>query len=196
LSTSVSATENLFDFFHAEVELASEEVGHGLSQDTNLYLASLLSERARTDRPAPQIDTLAELHAVAAGATPAVQARTYRELGDRALYVLGYFRKHLQRRSVGPSYYEDMGSAAYHQVDTVFKRWFADAFGPVFGELAVRFPAAAAVLERVREKQEGQPDTVERLYRQWLETGDEDVASRLRRLGLLVPRRGGSPAEG
>ena len=43
-------------------------MGPGLSHDTNLYLASLLSERVRADRPAPAVETLAELHAQAAGA--------------------------------------------------------------------------------------------------------------------------------
>ena len=33
----------------------------------------------------------------------------------------------------------DMGAAAYYQVDQTFKTWFADAFGPVFKELANRF---------------------------------------------------------
>jgi hypothetical protein len=146
--------ENLFDYFHGRVEEARAGAAVRISDDTSLYLATLLTDRARTDRPAPAEQTLAELHLRAANAAPAEQARTYRELGDRALYLLGYFAESLERRSVGPRYYAEMGSAAYGRADQVFKRWFSDAFGPVFRELAGRFGACVALIEEVREASE------------------------------------------
>jgi hypothetical protein len=114
----------------------------------------MLAERVRADRSAPPETTLAELHARASSAPPAEQARAYRELGDRTLMCLGLFRESLARKTVGPAYYADMGSAAYARVDLVFKRWFSDAFGPVFGELAVQFRACVAVLARIRQEHE------------------------------------------
>ena len=51
---------------------------------------------------------------------------------------------------VGTSYYKDMGAAAYHRVDVVIKQWFADAFGPVFTELAEGFERAVALLQTLR----------------------------------------------
>lgn len=188
MSEKVATVESLFDWFRDRVVEAQQETALRLSDDASLYLASLLTDRARTDRPAPPEETLAELHASAALGPPARQIQQYRELGDRALYLLGYFRENVARRIVGESYYLDMGSAAYQRVDQVFKRWFADAFGPVFAELAERFAACVTLLEHIRARQEAQPDLLTRLYAEWVETGSEDTATRLRSLGLVVPR--------
>ncbi len=190
--TSVSAKNNLFDYFNEQVAEARHELSVTLSGDTSLYLASLMAGRVRTDRPAPVETTLAELHASAANARPADQARTYRELGDRSLYQLGYFRQSLERTPVTPSYYEDMGSAAYHQVDQVFKRWFSDAFGPVFFELAEHFGECVGILTRIRDKECKTPDELGRLYEEWIQTGDSTIASKLKARGLLLPRWPGS----
>lgn len=188
MSDKVEKVDSLFDWFRERVMEAQHETSLQLSDDASLYLAWLLTERARTDRPAPPEETLAELHAAAAMAPPAGQIRQYRELGDRALYLLGYFRENVTRRIVGESYYRDMGSAAYQMVDQVFRRWFAGAFGPVFAELAERFMACVMLLEHIRARQEAQPDMLSRLYAQWVETGSEEAAARLRSLGLLVPK--------
>ena len=187
-----SSTSNLFDFFHHHIELAQTDARIALDPDTTLYLVSLLVDRARTDRTAPQEDTLAELHARGAGASFVAQARVYRELGDRALYLMGWFKESLSRRIVSPSYYASMGAAAYHRTDLVFKAAFADAFGPVFRELADRFRDCAEVLAQVRREHEAAPSVLDRLYQQWLETGSDDTAARLRARGLLVPARTGS----
>ena len=188
MTQRVAPVNNLFDYFQERVEDAKRQRSlAALSDDATLYLASMLAERARSDRPAPPEQTLAELHASAASAPPASQIRQYRELGDRALYLLGYFRENVARRSVGVSYYEDMGSAAYHRVDLGFKRWFADAFGQVFHELAERFRECVGVLEHVRGVAD-EPGSLPRLLDEWQRTGSEDAAARLRRLGVLIPK--------
>lgn len=183
------ATANLFDYFNDRVQSARVQRGIRISDDTGLYLATLLTERTRADRPAPPETTLAELHARAAAAPPPAQARAYRELGDRALYLLGYFAESLSRRLVGPDYYVDMGAAAYHRTDVLFKTLFADAFGPVFSELAEMFRDCVGVLADVREAaRRDNADELLDLYEQWLATGDEETRRRLLDRGLVVPR--------
>jgi hypothetical protein len=85
-----------------------------------------------------------------------------------------------------------MGSAAYYRVDQVFKRWFSDAFGPVFTELAAQFGDCVGILERIRTKQDESPDDLGVLYAEWLQTGDTDIAARLKARGLVLPRRPGT----
>jgi hypothetical protein len=145
---------NLFDFFHEAVDRAHQGTQVPVGEDTRLYLAQLLVDRARTDRSAPPETTLAELHARAAHAGPAERGSTYRELGDRSLVCLGLFRKSLDRKTVGAAYYAEMGSAAYHRADQVFKRWFSDAFGDVFDELAKHFGGCVALLADIRAENE------------------------------------------
>jgi hypothetical protein len=190
----VTTTSNLFDHFHERVDDAVDREGLDLAEDTRLYLASMLAERARADRPSPPETTLAELHGRAALSPPGEQAAVYRELGDRTLYLLGYFRESLTRRIVGPTYYASMGKAAYHRTDLVLKAWFADAFGPVFHELSAQYDACVDVISTVRDGHEGaQPDPLLRLYERWVETGSEQARERLVRRGLLLPN--GEPVD-
>ena len=184
----LTEADNLFDFFNARVSDARDEVDLTISDDTALYLATLLADQARSDRTALPETTLAELHGRAANAPPGKQATAYRELGDRALYLLSFFREHLdrQRRPVGPSYYEDMGAAAYHKVDLVLKRWFSDAFGPVFTELAEGFRECVGLLDRVRLKTD--EAGVMHVYERWLVTGTASDAASLYAGGLILPR--------
>lgn len=189
MTSRVETATNLFDYFHGQVERAQAQRGSGISEDTRLYLVTLLADRARADAPEAPEDTLAELHARAANAPPARQARTYRELGDRALYLLGYFAESLSRRLVGPDYYADMGSAAYHRVDILFKAVFADAFGPVFRELARDFRDCAGIVSDVRDAHKrDRPDDVVVLYERWLETGDPETAEKLTARGVILPK--------
>jgi hypothetical protein len=190
MKPTLTRADNLFDFFHARVEDARSEASLDISDDTSLYLASLLTDRARSDQGPDHAETLAELHARAAHSPPGKQASTYRELGDRSLYLLGFFREHLDRRRrvIGPSYYENMGMAAYHKVDLVLKRWFSDAFGPVFQELAQGFRECVDLLDRVRAR--STPDDTDNLlaaYEDWLVEGDRGAAATLYAGGLVLP---------
>jgi len=189
MKPNLAHAENLFDFFHARVEDARSGASIAISDDTSLYLASLLADRARNDHPDEPTETLAELHARAAQSPPGQQAARYRELGDRSLYLLGFFREHLDRRRrvIGPSYYEDMGSAAYFKVDLVLKRWFSDAFGPVFGELAQGFKECVQLLDRVRTR-DADDSGLFAAYDAWLVGGDPQSAATLYAGGLVLPR--------
>lgn len=180
----VTTPSNLFDYFNSHIQEAAESTGADLSSDTQLYLATLLTERVRSDQDRVSADTLAEIHAKAANSRPGERARVYRELGDRALYSVGYFTEHCTRRTVNERYYLDMGSAAYYQVDQVFKRWFADAFGDVFTELAERFLTCVDIFKAVRESH--RDDDLVALYERWVATGSTTLASRLQAKGLLL----------
>jgi hypothetical protein len=194
MSATLVGADSLFDFFHDRVLVARGQVGADVHDDTVLYLARLLSERAS----AAQNDatpTLAELHGRAAHAPPGRQASVYRELGDRALYLLGFFREHLDRvrRPVGPDYYRDMGIAAYDRCDQVLKRWFADAFGPVFTELSREFEACVRVLSSVRTHDGSREDDLVAAYERWLLATDAVPTDSPRTSGIIVL---GEPAKG
>ena len=189
MSSEVESASNLFDWFHERVTDAHGVVGATLSEESTLYLTKLLVDRARVDHVQLPERTLAELHAHATSSPPVEQLRTYRELGDRSLHLVGYFEESLHRKTVSTDYYCTMGAAAYARVDEVFKRWFANAFDDIFHELAGRFRTCVDVIRLVRKSVDDEPDLVARLFRQWSETGSEDAATRLRSRGLVLPTR-------
>ena len=183
---------NLYDFFDERLSDAVDSQGVQLSLDSRRYLALLLVESKRserlltaTDRP----DTLAELQLEAANADRARSMRLYRHLGDRALYVAGYFKASLRRKAVGLDYYADMGGAAYEQVATIGGGWTVtdDPWMQMFLELAERFRGCIEVLSEVSERNhaDGTHDVVA-LYERFLESRSEVIARRLTELGVVT----------
>lgn len=191
MTLGIDREPNLFDFFHKDVRSAKRDLGAHLSEDSTLYLSQLLAERARADRPAPVEATLAELHGRAAGCPPSDQAQVYRELGDRSLYIAGYFRDHLGQAMVGADYYAAMGSSAYLRVHQVLARFFSGAMASVFHELGEQFQTCIVILDHIRCTHEAHPDLLDRWLRAWVEDGDLQAASRLRERGLLLPKSTG-----
>lgn len=185
MAETVMLEQNLFEYFRVRIDDARRAYNANITDEGALYLAQLLADRARADN---DDTTLAELHAHACQSAPAEQASTWRKLGDRALYDLGYFPEKIEGRAVSRTYYEDMGSAAYARVDDVLKRWFADAFGPLFRELAAGFKGCVDLLDAVRDSHAGRDDLTE-MYEEWLETGCDKLATKLRRRGLILPKR-------
>ena len=135
----LSREENLFDFFHEAVDCAVSSEGGGASEDGVYYLSNLLVERGRaSEHHHPQ--TLVELQIQAQEGGGATAAQSWRELGDRALYVSGFFRASLSRQNVSLDYYLSMGAAAYDQLACTM-RWTGSGggFEKIFEELAHQF---------------------------------------------------------
>lgn len=189
---NIARAENLFDFFHASVDAAANRAGSPVSEEGLYYLSHLLVERGRApEKGAP--DTLVELYA-AAQQGGAARVSALRELADRALYVTGFFRGSLRRRTVSVTYYMDMGASAYHRLSQIAAgpRGEARGLDGVWGELSEKFEAASDLLQDVREEvavsAEHRDADVLRLYEAWLATGSPGLYQRLRELGV-VPMR-------
>ena len=181
---------NLYDFFSTRVDAAQQSNGIALRQDASRYLALLLTESRRAERlVSSDTGTLAELHLQAARSDRRDAIRLYRHLGDRALYMGGYFRERVKSTSVGLDYYADMGGSAYGQVATVGGGWVVqdDPWRVLFLELAEQFRDCLDLLAEVAEHNlaEGTDDVLA-LYERWLQTRSPSIERRLRELGMLT----------
>ena len=195
MSRNICTAENLFDFFHEHVDAAASACGSEMSNDGVYYLSNLLVERGRVDEQA-QPETLVELAMKAQDEGGLRSVSTWRELGDQALYVSGFFRSSLSRRSVSVDYYLSMGASAYGQLSGLLR-----APGPcggldmVYAELADSFEACSEVLQDVRDAVRAHSHSdILRLYEEWVTTGSPRAAERLRELGV-VPMRPGEDSE-
>ena len=180
----LSTDGNLFDFFHERVDHAVSQCHVPVSRDGVYYITNLLVERSRARESGAK--RLVDLHFEARSAPQAEAVRAYRELGDEALYVSGFFRQSLERRIVGVRYYQDMGAAAYDTLSRLFKvPGVVGDLARVFSELADEFVGCSEALAQIREGMRGKSDQdIIALYERWLSTGDQHAAARLRELGI------------
>jgi hypothetical protein len=188
MSQNISTAENLFDFFHEHVDAAASASGAAMSDDGVYYLSNLLVERGRVDDQ-PHPETLVELAMKARDEGGFRSVSTWRELGDQALYVSGFFRSSLSRRSVNVDYYLSMGASAYGQLAGLLRvpgTGTGVGLDAVYMELADSFEACAEVLQDVRDAVRAHTHSdIVRLYEEWVTTGNPRAAERLRELGVV-----------
>ncbi|MFP5518403.1 MAG: hypothetical protein ACLGGX_00745 [Bdellovibrionia bacterium] len=130
--------------------------------------------------------TLAEMYLLAQQ-SPRNEKRLelLRRLGDKALYVSGYFGDSLQRKVVDIDYYIQMGGTAYGQLYTICK---SEELGQVYWTLAHNFVDYVDVLTVVSHKSMLRSDKdLLRLYESYVKTGSELAKERLLELGLITP---------
>lgn len=182
----LSQEENLFDFFYEAVGYAVSDTGTTVSNDGVYYLTNLLVERGRAPEH-PQAETLVDLQIIAQERGGAAAVQAWREMGDRALYVSGFFRASLARQNISPDYYLSMGAAAYDQLACLM-RWTGagGGFESIYEELAEQFDYCAGVLHRVRDRIRAHSNAdILRLYEQWIANPDPIVAQQLSELGVI-----------
>ncbi len=191
---SILATENLFHFFYERVTDARELCGADLAQETEYYLVNLLSEFLSTVRllesGGRRVDEV-PLAIRLMGAQLSAPAERYRELkhlGDTTLYVLGWFAESLRRSTVDRSYYAGVGETAYHRLAELPQAPRGSFEDPVFVELAEKFHDAVEIIAEVRDQALLSSGDVLALYEQWLLSGSQRIADRLREMGVVLER--------
>ena len=120
-----------------------------------------------------------------------------RRLGDRALFVSGFFGESLEARPVGLRYYRDLGRTAYADVASNLAKVRPQGSdqGPheqrwplLFEELADRFREFVDVLAEVSDHTAARgPGGLLRLYTRYLQTGSSRDRRRLLRRGQVPP---------
>jgi hypothetical protein len=177
------------------VEGALDETGHRASPLATAYLIELLDERVRarpgtTRRPGGE-PTLAEELLCARLESGATRVSRMHALGDRALFVAGFFGDSLCRAVVDLSYYREVGRAAYADLASVLTGPLASSeWVRLFEELADRFRDFVDVLAEVSDRAyASRPLGLLRLYDRYLQTGSSRDRRRLLRRGHVPPER-------
>jgi hypothetical protein len=175
--------ESAVEFFKELVEGALANQRLSANELTAFYVVQLLASfiaRPGTDEPtAPLGMRLA--HALESGGPE--QRSSLKQIGDRSLFISGFFSDSLNRKLVDVDYYVSIGGCAYNALS----RYEADTFSPVFAELASKFVGFVDVLSEVSERTSCATNAdVLRLYEKWLKTGS-------RRSGQLLIERGVVP---
>lgn len=187
------------EFFHERVTSALANQRVDATDDARFYLVALLNDRLNVQH-GPTADSsledtpLALVLARALQASLAEQVALLKALGDRALYVSGFFSDSLARQVVDVDYYVCMGEMAYGKLAGVMKGGRRPSgYAHLYDELASRFPAFVEVLNEVSEGLSLTSNSgLLRLYERWLRTGSRRVADQLSKEGIRptpVPTR-------
>lgn len=158
VSSRIETHATLETFFGELIQEALSAEGVALNQASMSYLLNLCAEFARREalhgcerEGETGTPTLAWLYARAQQGDRGLRFQAYRQLGDIALVVSGFFSPHIERERslVGIDYYVQMGSAAYGSAACLAP---PTGFRSLLDELAVKFRALVEVLTRVAEQ--------------------------------------------
>jgi Mor family transcriptional regulator len=128
--------------------------------------------------------TLAEMYLMAQSAEPAIKTEMLRKLGDRTLYISGFFGDSLRRKVVDIDYYADIGGAAYRTLAHCTRE---DTLAKVYTTFSKRFLEFVEVLAYISEHSFVKSDeSILRLYERYLRTGSALAREKLEEMGVVT----------
>jgi hypothetical protein len=189
MNDAVLRRESAVEFFKELVDAALARQHVSAGELTSFYVVHLLASFIRRPDTAAGAGFADDAQPMATRLVQALesggmrQRASLREIGDRSLFVSGFFSDSLNRKLVDVDYYVAIGGHAYNALS----RQETDQLAPVFAELADKFVGFVDVLSEVSERTFcGSNADLLRLYEKWLKTGS-------RRSGQLLVERGVVP---
>jgi hypothetical protein len=131
-----------------------------------------------------QHGTLAEAFLIASKSQGSEKFELLKKLGDRSLYISGFFGDSLSRKLVDLDYYAGMGGAAYGSL-AEFSR--EDEISEVYRTFSRRFIDFVDVLTYISQQSALHTDQgLLRLYDRYMRTGSELAKEQLIEMGVLT----------
>lgn len=175
------------EYFHEKVRKVRRRQKIELTEMAEFYLVHLLSDTVGT-KDWVQGEPVALLYGRALEAPDAKeQFRLFKEVGDRSLYVSGFFGDSLSRRSVDIDYFISMGGLAYNFVSAMAESKHRSNVHPeIFAELSEKFARLVDLLSEISESAGILSDQdVVRLYERWLKTKSNRLLKILSKKGII-----------
>jgi len=170
MSDSVFRRESAVEFFKELVDGALAHQRLAANEMTAFYVVQLLAsfvDHSPAKDGQPEVPLAVRL-ACALECGGAQQRSSLKQIGDRSLFISGFFSDSLNRTLVDVDYYVSIGGCAYNALS----RNETDTFSPVFAELAEKFVGFVDVLSEVSERTScASNSNLLRLYEKWLRTG-------------------------
>lgn len=187
LEKTIAVTDvTLRAFFADSVSTAIRNQHVRTIEVAELYLVDLLIDFARAEalhqQGAEADEPLALMLSRATNAPRAERVHLLRQMGDRALFLSGYFADRVARGAVGIGYYIAMGEGAYASVSGLVRDWSKNgsSASALFNELAEKFARFVDVLNEVSDRTLAKsPVSVLKLYERWLRTRSPELARRM-----------------
>jgi hypothetical protein len=148
------------------------------------YLVHLLQHYLDARNLSENPHTLAEAYLIAQNSELPVRVEMLRKLGDRTLYISGFFGDSLSRKVVDIDYYAEIGGAAYASLAHCTRE---DALAKVYSTFSQRFLEFVDVLTYISHQSLIKSDeSILRLYERYMRTGSELAKEKLVEMGVLT----------
>ena len=179
------------DFFSEVVTDAFEKRKLKSTVQVKSYLVDLLEFYVPAANLFDEVDasgrrtqkTLAETLLRAQNSEYAVKVELLKKLGDRSLYISGFFADSLQRKLVDIDYYADMGVTAYGALAETVRE---DTVSRTYREIGKRFLDFVEVLTYVSSRAHlHNEENILRLFETYARTGSESAREKLIEKGLV-----------
>jgi hypothetical protein len=182
------------EFFRDSLLAAMAKRGVRASEQSEVYLTTLLNDHLRSAQAAVRLDEPFGVRlAKAMEISGAERFERLRTLGDDVLFASGFFAENLERRGLTDDYVKGMGQLAYGGAASALRCYAREQ--TIFDELSTQFHKFVELLRHVADSlittaALTQADFV-KLYERWLRTGSEVLASTLLRAGMIPTARRG-----
>ncbi|MFH1263322.1 MAG: hypothetical protein V1495_07780 [Pseudomonadota bacterium] len=175
------------EFFRESVQRVRRKRQIQLTEMSEFYLVNLLSEAVDT-RKNPPDEPLALTYGRAMG-TPSIGERftLMKQVGDRSLYVSGFFGDALSRMAVDVDYFIAMGVLAYDFVSSLAEEKKPDrGVAEMFEELSGKFAKLVDLFAEISASSGLTSDAdLLRVYERWLATRNDRLRELLLEKGIL-----------
>ncbi len=185
---------SLPEFFRERIQDLLARRNVDLSDLTEVYLVNLLvgflyANKLHQTKEGEDLDEpLALIYARALTAESITeQISLLRHIGDRSLYVSGFFADSFNRKIIDVDYYISIGTLAYNEASSVSPHGQGNkALPAVFNELAEKFSHLVDLLAEISETSgiHSNSDLL-RLYERWLKTKSQRLSEMLQEEGIL-----------
>jgi len=171
-------------YFHELVHKGLEDRKIKTYPVVETYLANLLQYYLDARNLFAYQQTLAEMYMEAQGADTPKKVEMLRQLGDRTLYISGFFGDSLQRKVVDIDYYASIGGSAYASLAHCTRQ---DTLAQVYHTFSNRFIDFVDVLSYISQSSLIRSDeSILRLYERYMRTGSELAREKLVEMGVLT----------
>lgn len=177
----------LEDAFYARKINAEHNVKGYLIELMEHYLdAQNLFENDKVDENGKRRpNTLAEMYLMAANADSHQKIELLKRLGDKSLYISGFFGDSLQRKVVDIGYYVHMGGSAYETLSKTLDK--KDPLKEVFLTISKRFVDFVEALTYISQNSMvSNNQSLLRLYDRYLQTGSTLAKEKLLEMGIVA----------
>lgn len=190
LSILTSET-NPTQFFYEKISEAQKNQNVKLSENVEFYLVNLMCDQVRMVEESGSFenDCLALLLKKALESSAQEQFALFKKIGDRSLYVSGFFQEYFNNKTFGVDYYMAMGASAYGQLASLVRvgsSTYASTMGQIYQEMSSSFNRSVDILLYVSEQanhQEHERDLLS-VYTAWASTKSSYLRKSLQARGI------------